>query len=991
MLSQVEKFQFQANEPILLNDPSVFWVVCSGSVALFAARVENDVVIGTRRYLLSLQEGQVVFGNDYQDYQLFIVPIGEAQLQRHNIQSLSEFITDKNNPAVSLVEDCLQQFAHLISKSGLLIPKSANSWIKPSEQTQFSFTSGEILQVSEDAICWIQIKQGTASFVGIKESLLTNTTLAFPICSSIWLEAVDGVQLSIVKTSELSTADIIQGLAFVYEQLLHLVPILNHLEAEEESKRLELRQQLNNQVTTKALAELASPLNSQTENSVDKNESLLVAAGAVGKAIGVKICPPPHSENLQQLKEPLQAIARASRLRIRRVVLQDKWWKKDCGPMLAYAINDDISSDENDENNENNQINLLSSQHPVALLPTSPGNYQLFDPIEQKRRKVTESVAENLAPFGYVFYQSLPDKIITAADLLRFAFRGKQNDILVILSTGIGVMLLGMLVPIATGMIINKAIPNEDTSLLLQIGIGLLIAAFATALLQITQGFAILRIEASTDVTTQAAVWDRLLKEPVSFFRKYTIGDLQSRVFSISDIRRQLSGRVIVNLVSSFFSLFFFGQLVYYSGFTALIALGVAMITFVVTTFFGVMLFEKSRPLLECEGELFGQTVQLINGISKLHIAGAQERAFASWCKNYTRQTKLENDKRRIEEIIIVFNTVMPTLINVILFLFVINLFSPAQTEVSANTQTAAVGFSLGAFIAFNTAFGSFIQGITELSDTFIEILQIIPLWKRTKPILNAVPEISLKKADPGKITGGISVEHVIFRYRKDGVPTLNDVNISAQPGEFIALVGGSGSGKSTLLRLLLGFETPESGSIYYDNQDLSGLDIDAVRRQMGVVLQNTQLQSASIYENIAGGASITLEEAWEAATASGFADDIMDMPMQMHTVISEGGGNLSGGQRQRLVIARALALKPKILLFDEATSALDNRTQAIVSEHLDKLQVTRIVIAHRLSTIRNADRIYVMEAGQVVQQGSYDELSSQSGLFARLMARQNV
>ncbi|MEO1183553.1 MAG: ATP-binding cassette domain-containing protein, partial [Cyanobacteria bacterium J06636_27] len=309
----------------------------------------------------------------------------------------------------------------------------------------------------------------------------------------------------------------------------------------------------------------------------------------------------------------------------------------------------------------------------------------------------------------------------------------------------------------------------------------------------------------------------------------------------------------------------------------------------------------------------------------------------------------------------------------------------------SANTQTAAVGFSLGAFIAFNTAFGSFIQGITELSDTFIEILQIIPLWKRTKPILNAVPEISLKKADPGKITGGISVEHVIFRYRKDGVPTLNDVNISAQPGEFIALVGGSGSGKSTLLRLLLGFETPESGSIYYDNQDLSGLDIDAVRRQMGVVLQNTQLQSASIYENIAGGASITLEEAWEAATASGFADDIMDMPMQMHTVISEGGGNLSGGQRQRLVIARALALKPKILLFDEATSALDNRTQAIVSEHLDKLQVTRIVIAHRLSTIRNADRIYVMEAGQVVQQGSYDELSSQSGLFARLMARQNV
>ncbi len=411
--------------------------------------------------------------------------------------------------------------------------------------------------------------------------------------------------------------------------------------------------------------------------------------------------------------------------------------------------------------------------------------------------------------------------------------------------------------------------------------------------------------------------------------------------------------------------------------------MAVGVITFAFTTFFGVILLKRSRPLLECQGELFGHTVQLINGISKLHIAGAQERAFATWCKNYSQQIKLEGRKRRVEEVIIIFNTVMPTLTNIVLFLFVINLFP-------TTTQTANTGFTLGAFIAFNTAFHSFIGGSTNLSNTFTDILQVIPLWKRTQPILEAVPEVSLKKADPGKLTGKITINQLTFRYRKDGVPTLNNVNISAQPGEFIALVGGSGSGKSTLLRLLLGFETYESGSIHYDNQDLSGLDIDAVRRQMGVVLQNTQLQAASIYENI-GGASITLEEAWEAATASGFADDIMAMPMQMHTVISEGVTNLSGGQRQRLVIARALALKPRILLFDEATSALDNKTQAIVSEHLEKLRVTRIVIAHRLSTIRNADRIYVLQAGQVVQQGNFDELTSQPGLFAQLMARQNL
>lgn len=200
---------------------------------------------------------------------------------------------------------------------------------------------------------------------------------------------------------------------------------------------------------------------------------------------------------------------------------------------------------------------------------------------------------------------------------------------------------------------------------------------------------------------------------------------------------------------------------------------------------------------------------------------------------------------------------------------------------------------------------------------------------------------------------------------------------------------GGSGSGKSTIFRLLLGFEAPDDGTIYYDGQDLPGLDVDTVRRQLGVVLQTGQITSGSIFGNLASGAQITLDEAWEAARMSGFADDIAAMPMEMHTVISEGGGNLSGGQRQRLLIDRALVLKPQILLFDEATSALGNRTQAIVSESLDKLQVTRLVIAHRLSTIRHAHRIYVLQAGRVVQQGNFEELASVSGLFAQLMQRQ--
>jgi ATP-binding cassette subfamily C protein len=422
--------------------------------------------------------------------------------------------------------------------------------------------------------------------------------------------------------------------------------------------------------------------------------------------------------------------------------------------------------------------------------------------------------------------------------------------------------------------------------------------------------------------------------------------------------------------------------LFYYSVKLALIAVAVALVAIVVTTISGVLLVRKFRPLLELQGNIFGQTVQLINGISKLRVAGGEERAFASWSKNYSRQVKLELSTQNVEDAVALFNTVMPTLTSALLFWFTISLVTEAQTSGES-------GLTIGTFLAFNTAFGTFIKGATDVSNTVSGALQVVPQWKRAQPILETVPEVNLSKADPGKLMGRITVDHVTFRYRDDGPLTLDDVSIYAEPGEFIALVGGSGSGKSTIFRLLLGFETPKAGTIYYDGQDLSGLDVDAVRRQLGVVLQTGRIMSASIFENLASGAQITLDEAWEAARMAGLADDIAAMPMEMHTVISEGGGNLSGGQRQRLLIARALVLKPRILLFDEATSALDNRTQAIVSESLDKLQVTRMVIAHRLSTIRNAHRIYVLQAGRVVQEGSFEELASQEGLFAQLMARQ--
>jgi ABC-type bacteriocin/lantibiotic exporter with double-glycine peptidase domain len=296
---------------------------------------------------------------------------------------------------------------------------------------------------------------------------------------------------------------------------------------------------------------------------------------------------------------------------------------------------------------------------------------------------------------------------------------------------------------------------------------------------------------------------------------------------------------------------------------------------------------------------------------------------------------------------------------------------------------------SVGAFLAFSAAFAQLLAAAAATAAALNSVAQVVPLVERVRPIIEALPEADANRADPGELTGEIEISRVSFRYQSDGPPVLDDVSLQVPPGTFVALVGPSGSGKSTLLRLLLGFETPTAGSIYYDRRDLAGLNLQAVRRQIGVVLQHGRVFAGDLLSNIVGSSLLTLEDAWEAARLSGLDEDIRQMPMGMHTVLGEGGSTLSGGQRQRLMIARAMASRPRLVFFDEATSALDNATQAVVSRSLEGLKATRLVVAHRLSTIRHADLICVLEAGRIVQQGRYEELMRREGLFAELVKRQ--
>ena len=952
-------YPVKASEPILLDNPQTIWVVESGSVAVFAVKVEGGAIAGNRRYLLSCDRHEAMFGSMalVTGDLLLAVPIGKTELRKIEKTNLEELIPRDRLRIINWIEIWLGKLD--LALATVTLP---NIQVEAQELGRFSLNDEQTFQANTGSLVWLKIQSGYVRWRGFSEILLTSATKILPLSHQTWLEADGTVELELQDKNTIANFEgLILGLSQLQQHYLYYFQLQEQADRTAEIKRLQAQQNLNFQVTTEAFGQLASPLMPQQDYFFLEGAPLLVAAGAVGKTLDIKICPPAASEDLTRIKEPLEAIARASRIRMRQVLLEGCWWQQDCGPLVAYTKSDHL---------------------PIALLPKAGERYLLFDPVSKTRIEVNEEVAAEIAPEAYMFYRSLPDRVLQVLDITRFALFNRRQDLLVIVAMGVITTLLGMLTPFATSILIDNAIPDSDRGLLWQIGLGLIIAAIATALFRLTQGLSLLRVETASDSATQTAVWDRLLNLPVSFFRQYSTGDLQSRVNSVTSIRRQLGGNTLIELITGCFALLNLALLFYYSVKLALVALAVALLIVVVTTVSGSLLVRKVHPLLEIEGNIFGHVVQLINGIAKLHVAGAEDRAFASWSRTYHRQIKLELSTQYIEDAVALFNTVMPTITSGVLYWFTVKMLTDPEAS-------AASALSVGSFLAFNTAFSTFIKGATDVSNTVTDTLQILPQWRRARPITQAVPEVEVTKADPGKLMGRITLDRISFRYQAEGPLILNNVTIKAKPGEFIALVGGSGSGKSTLLRLILGFETPEDGKVYFDGQDLSGLNVNAVRRQLGVVLQNGKIMAGSIFDNLSGGAQITLEEAWWAAKMSGFAEDVAAMPMGMHTVISEGGDNLSGGQRQRLIIAKAIILKPNILLFDEATSALDNRTQAIVSENLDRLKVTRVVIAHRLSTIKNADRIYVLEAGNVVQQGTFIELSNREGLFADLIRRQ--
>ena len=667
---------------------------------------------------------------------------------------------------------------------------------------------------------------------------------------------------------------------------------------------------------------------------------------------GVKPSEPPSL--MSSFDDRLEFMLNPTGILRRTVKLKGNWWKDAFGPMLAFT----------------------EDGGAVALLPRRYGGYGWIDHKAGSYVRAGAKTVGGLTGEALCFYRPLPLQSLTLIDLLRFMGKVLNGgDLAFFLLAGLLASLLGLVTPLVTQLIFGTVIPmgnmaNLGPAAVLSVGV-----LVSSALIGVSRAFSIERIRQKMQISVENAIMGRLLGLPAQFFKDHSAGELENRISALFQMCEMLGSTVFTSAVSCVFSVVYLFQIRVLAPALAGPAVLILLIQLGAMAAGIFLQAHVSRKRLKVSTELSGLVYRLFSGIQKIKLAGAERRAFAKWAETYAREAALLYNPPLLLKL-------QPALSGLItlggsLLLY----FTAAQS-----------GVSTASYMAFASAYGLVSGAMLSLTSIVGSLANLKPLAELASPILTAVPEAGGDKKTLARMSGGVELSNLSFRYTDDGPMILDHIDLKIRSGQYVAIVGRTGCGKSTLMRLLLGFETPLTGAVYYDNHDLQTLNLRALRRNIGVVLQQGKLFSGDIYSNIVISAPwLSLSDAWEAARLAGMDEDIRKMPMGMQTVLTEGGGGISGGQRQRLMIARAVAPGPKILMFDEATSALDNITQRIVSDSLANLKCTRIVIAHRLSTIRECDRILVLDGGKLVEDGTYDELVAQGSFFAELVKRQTL
>lgn len=941
-----EPRSLDASTPVLLDNVESALFLASGEVDLFVVPTDAGGELGRRFYIGSAATGTLLVGADptvYRGHTWRLLAVGV---------NASVVALSPDWPSALAASAELRTGLHrwLTSTGGAFLTQGRRTAISTGQADHdLALSVSQVLNAPDDLL-WCLPGNARLSIGGVRQE----SSVPTPIGASFCLEVTEAGLGAIRTTKDLELVDIRAGIDWTQSAVLAAYSSLAVARSEQSAALQAGRREHDQAVRESVLATFDRIDDADGWKTQPTDDAVYAACQLLGRAAGIRISKPPDwSRSLNT--DPIRAIARASGVRVRAVTLTGNWWRNSLEPMIAFS---DPDGD------------------PVVLVPRESGAYRIVDPVTGTQTKATADYAGKLRPTAYVLYRPMPPGALTVRGLLRFGLQGSSQDLIRLLLFSLVAGVLSLALPVATGSILGTLVPVGSTVPVLAASLILLLVGFATTGFLLSRSAGLLRLQGRMLTRMQSGLWDRLIALPVQFFSRFSVADLTMRVNGVDAIQQIVASVASQTLLAVVTLLFSLGLLFFYSGGLAVIVLIVTVVTVSISGLITLVQIRKLRAMYDAKGQASGVLLQIVQGVDKIRAAAAENRALGAWANKFSVQAGALLSSERLSAVRTAIYAMLPSFLTLIIFAWVSN--NPGSLATTA-------------FLAFITTLGQIAGATAQLDLSLGFALNVVPIFDRMKPILAEPVEVAPGAGDPGLLAGRVELSAVTYRYPGMDTPVLHDVNIVAEPGEFIALVGPSGSGKSTVVRLLLGFDRPESGSVTYDGKDLTTLDARAVRAQIGVAMQSSSVTGADILSVITGDWPLTEDDAWAAAAKVGLAGDIRALPMGMRTLVGDNAVTFSGGQRQRLVLAAAIARNPRMVILDEATSALDSVTQAQVSESFERLQVTRVVVAHRLGTIRNADRVIVLEAGRVVQEGTFEGLAAVPGIFQNMVLRQTL
>ncbi|MDE0330262.1 MAG: ATP-binding cassette domain-containing protein [Nitrospinae bacterium] len=952
------------NLPVKLDDPDSVWFIDQGAVNLFLVEFKDGVEQAAPQHLLRRESGWLLPGvapdqrDNNEDNTLSLIAKGTPGtiLKRLPVSLLSQVhpaeLAEQTDTWLTAITETLSRFANPLPRPTALTEPGLKQALGPCT-----------LSVRRGVVWVPEPPRGASLFMGIIDPAELSEEngsheAVIPLTRTSWLTLFDEATLTGESTETLAEQGTLlpalasfHAVAFALERLnrrLVVVDDVNLERARTTSRRTAekaARQRLFN------IYDLPIDRDAGIEDT-----ALADALQHIGRHEGIDFKIPARS-GFSASPVGLVEVLDASGLRARRVRFkaEGNWWRGDSNAMLGFRAEDG---------------------RPVALLPGKFGRYREIDPVSKRSFRVTADRAGALGKKAWMFYRPLPTRDVKPADLLGIALRGSAADLARLVITGLLYGLINLLPAIALGFVANEILAGGNAETLYAVAVAVAAFGLLGGLLHLLQSTAMMRLEGRSATRVEAAFWDRLMRLPSSILHRHPAGDLAMSGMTFQNLRDSLQGVVANSFLSIIFLIPVFGVIFFYDATLGAITLGFSLASLLFTLVLGLRQVSPYGRMISAARRVAGRLFQIVGGISKLRMDNAEGSAYAIWAKDYREQKRAEIELGAIEGHSRAFGAALPFLAGGVL------LFSVAAVEDR--------NIPVGDFLVVYTVFIVFQSAIARLGESIGAIAAILPAFGQMRPLLSAVPE-TVTEGEPVEYLGGeILFDHISFRYDPDGPLILDDVTIHARPGEFIAIAGESGAGKSTLFRLALGIDWPTSGAVYYDGRELRHLNLKQVRKKIGAVPQSVGLHPQDLWDNLVSHHDeVKTDEVWAAVRTAEVEAQIREMPMGMMTMVGASGTVLSGGESQRITIARSVIGAPRIMLLDEATNWLDNESQAKVMRNLADLTSTRLVIAHRLSTLEQADRIYVLQAGKVVQCGSFNELKEVDGVFKELIKRQ--